>query len=131
KPTAMRFDDRPADRESHADSVRLRREERIENFIEGFWSDAGAAVFDRYKEFVRSLLARPDHYFFPWSRPFAERVHCVHHQIQNYLLKLNPVRLDFRHGRGQLSTNRNAAAAGFVTKEFNQLLNHLININPV
>ena len=86
----MRLDDRAADRQSHAHTVRLGGEEGVEQTIQVLGIDADAEVLHRHEHLVSGMLMRADQEL---ARPICLRhgLNTVHHEIDDDLLQLHPV----------------------------------------
>src|SRR5260370_35477403 len=92
-PSAVRFDDRAADRESHAQAVRLGRVEGAEKPV-CILRDTDADVLDHYQHPVRLvwLRAHDEH-----AIAVADRRHGLHSidsEIDDHLLQLDSIAAD-------------------------------------
>lgn len=82
----MRFDDRAADRKSHAHAARFGRVEWIEEAVEILRLQSGARISHFNVDAVRWILRSADHQL---ARPLGDVAHrfgCVDNQIEDYLL---------------------------------------------
>src|SRR5262249_11398749 len=90
EPAAVRFDDRAADRQSHAHAAGLRGEEGLEYSVHTVRVDPGAAVLHRYEHLIGFAL-RSDQQL---PRPVGDgchRVHPVDRWLDHYLVQLDAI----------------------------------------
>ena len=86
----MRFDDRAANRQSHAHPAGLGAEEGTEHPLQIVWLDADAAVLHGDDDVIATGPLRPDDEL---PRPFDDGRHGVDgvDREENHLLQLNPI----------------------------------------
>ena len=92
KSSPVRFDDRTADRESHAHAAGLGSEEGVEQLVGVLGGDPDTAVRHRYQHLICFVLS--DHQL---ARPICDRFHrfyAVDHQVDEHLLQLDPIGAD-------------------------------------
>jgi hypothetical protein len=106
QPSLMNFDDRPADRKSHAHAAGLRREEGVEEAVRVLSGDSDTAVLYCYPHLLRFVLVRSEHQFARTIRDRLHRFDAVHHQIDEHLLQLDPVTKHRRQRRRELEPQR-------------------------
>ena len=113
----MVFDDRSADRKSHAEAFGFCREERFEDALSDGRIKSRAGVFDRNQHAARLGETRGyDKLPRPFRNPF-HRVDAIHHQVQQHLLQLNSVAQDRAAARGQVGFKNDAIAPQFAADE--------------
>src|SRR5215472_16155530 len=84
---AVRFDDRPADREPDPHAVALRRDERLEQLRHDLWGDADAAV--GHADLDHAALGRGCHQDQLAALRIFHGFQGVSHQIEDHLLDLH------------------------------------------
>src|SRR5271156_5408198 len=90
---AVRLDDRPADRESHAGALWFRGKEWVEDLLRLFWLESRAGIANRDQELTLLILLRLDGKFTS-SAHVLHGIDAIEHEIHKNLLQLNPVRRD-------------------------------------
>jgi hypothetical protein len=91
-----RFDDRTADRESHAHAAGFGGEKGVEQLVRVFGGDPDTTVLHSYQYLTCFMLVRSDHQL---ALPIRDRLHrfnAIDHQIDEHLLELGPLAAD--HG---------------------------------
>jgi hypothetical protein len=106
---AMGFDDRPADRETHAHTPRLGREQRLEYPVEIRRIDAASGVFDDDKNHTGRAFRRSQAQLSLGGS--LHRLDGVHQDIVYELLKLDSVSLNRRKIRFERRFGFNAILA--------------------
>ena len=86
---AVKFDDRTADRKSHAHATGFGGEESIEQPIRAIGGEPNAAVRHRDSHLLCVILLRSDHELARSIRDRLHRFDAVDHQIEDHLLQLN------------------------------------------
>src|ERR1700752_5531546 len=104
----MLLDDRPADRQSDAQAVRLRREEGVEQPVDIFWLDTDAGILDRNKHLIGPVLARSNQKFATAVGHGSHGLDAVHQKIHYGLLQLNSVAINRRERRPEAEPKRDA-----------------------
>src|SRR3984893_16525413 len=100
------FHDRTTDRESHTHAAGFGGEEGVEQPVLVLGGDPDTAVLHCYHQLVCFVLMRSDHQF---ARPIRDRLHrfdAVHHQIDDYLLQLDPIGEDYGQSGCELNPQR-------------------------
>src|SRR3982074_476034 len=90
------IDDPPADRESHTHAAGFGGEEGGEQLVRILGGDPDAAIRHTYQHLLCLVLTRSDHQF---ALPIRDRLHrfnAIYHQVNDYLLQLDPITKD--HG---------------------------------
>src|ERR1700752_3227195 len=95
--TTMGFYNRPADREAHAGSLRLCREESIENLVCAFGGQTHTSVADGDQQWSFLARLRLD---CKVTSGVLHGLDSVAHQVHEYLLKLHAVCGNFWKIRG-------------------------------
>src|SRR5260370_1489868 len=127
-PSAVRFDDRAADRESHAQAVRLGRVEGAEKPVCILGLDTDADVLDRHQHPVRLvwLCAHDEH-----AIAVADRRHGLHpidSKIDDHLLQLDSIAADLEQARGEFELHRNSMPTRLVLQERDCLFDDLVDV---
>src|SRR5260370_35156930 len=94
KPAIMSFHDRTADGEPHTHATGFGGEEGVEQPVRILAGDPDAAIRDAYEHLLCLVLTRKDHQV---ARPVCDRLNgfnAMHHQVDNYLLQLDPITQD-------------------------------------
>src|SRR5215813_14440992 len=85
-PSTVSFDDRTADRESHAHAIRLCRVEGVEQAVDALEAQSRAGITHRDEHPARWIILRPDHQFARSLADAAHRFDSVDDQVQDHLL---------------------------------------------
>src|ERR1700689_3058162 len=128
QPAAMGFHDRTANRESHTHAAGFGGEEGIEEPVCILGRDPDAAIRHTYEHSVCLVLAGMDHQF---ARSVRDRLHgfqAIHHQIDNYLLQLDPITQDHWYSRCQLRPQRHLVADQLTLHQRDDLPDDVINV---
>ena len=89
--SAVRFDDRAADRQSHPQTARLARVEGVEDALEGGQRQPRTGIANRNQHVARGGFPRGDQQF---SRAIADAAHCldgIDDQVEHHLLQLDAI----------------------------------------
>src|SRR5258708_33138573 len=111
--TAMRLDDRTADRQSHAHAIALGRVESVEDVFQVRPVQSGAGIADGQKHTVRFVCGRADTQISLSVADGSYSFDTIDDQIQDYLLHLDSIGPDERNGIRKLSPQRSAILSGF------------------
>src|SRR5580704_12505052 len=131
QPTAMRFDDRTADRQPHSQTLGLCRVERIKEAFETRRSQAWPRILHRNQHAIRFGRSGGDEQL---SLPFRDRAHGldrVDDEIEDDLLQLNAIPFDGRQTLPECRLHRRAIFGHFPTSEFDHLADCLVQIHSV
>jgi len=127
----MRFDDRTADRQPHAQTVGLRRVEGGEELLEINRGQAWSRILHRDQHFIRFDVSSGDEQL---SRPFRDRAHCldrVDNEIEDDLLQLYAISFDERQTLPEGRLHRRAVLYRFATGELDHFADRLVYVHPV
>src|SRR5690349_11591072 len=122
----MRFNDRSADGESHAEALRLGGHERLENTVQVFASDSAAPVANGAHHLATAAFeARRDR---DAALVYVERRHRlagVDDQVEDDLLQLDAITQDQRQIGIEYDVDRNVSRQEIVPRKFEHVLDHV------
>jgi hypothetical protein len=124
----MSFDDRTADRESHAHAAGFGGEERVEQLVRVLDGDPDTAILHCYQHLVRFVLMRSDHQF---ARPIRDRLHrfdAVHDQVDDHLLQLDRIAEDHGQSVRELHPQRHSVTDQLTPHQRDDLCNEVIDV---
>ena len=127
----MSLDDGAADRQSHANPIRLGRIERLEQSIEVRWTNSWAGILHFDKHEVWIVLARGNREL---TRSVSEAAHGldgIDEQIHDHLLQLDPIRCNQSQVFRKPSLQPDAILLHFGLGQGNDLADCLIDIQAV
>ena len=127
-PSAVRFDDRAADRESHAQAVRLGCVECAEKSICILGLDTDTDVLDRHQHPIELvwLRAHDEH-----AITVADRRHGLHpidSEIDDHLLQLDSIAADREQARVEVEPYRDSMPKRLVLQERDRLFDDLVDV---
>src|SRR5215472_14305352 len=125
----MGIDDRAANRETHAETVGLRREQGIEDAMADGRIDARTCILDRH-EHIPGFAELRGHGQHP--RKFRRRTHgfdAVHNQIQKYLLQLDPISTDRRAAAVESSVKCYVVPTYFTASQRQNFLDRAVHVD--
>src|ERR1700730_1949710 len=129
QPATVGFDDRAANRQSHAQTAGLCREEGGEEPVGILWLYTSARILYRHENLV-SLLLRSDQEVARAIRDSFHGLHAVHQQIDGNLLQLDPIPDHTNSRRRQLPPQRHAMLDQLTLYEEHNFIDHVIDIQP-
>lgn len=88
---AMDLDDRAAYRQAHAHAIRLRCEEGVEQLTDVLRADADAGIVDLNQYLIEIVLPRTDQKLAGSIVDRGHGLNSVYEQVQDHLLKLDPI----------------------------------------
>ena len=124
QPAAVSLDDGAADREPHAQTVRLRGEERLEDAVDVVRGDALARVVHGQLDVRRRRDHRP--HGDPSGRPTGGRGDGVGEQVQDHLLDLHVIAKGDRQRRRREELDGDAVEQGVVRDEADRVRDQVI-----
>jgi hypothetical protein len=128
---AIRFDDRAADRQPHADPIGLGRVERLEQPVEIRRIDPRAGIVDFDEHAVGIALAGGNRKLARSVSGAGHRLNGVDHQIHDHLLQLDTIRRNERQVVRKPRPEPDAAAFHFGLGQRNDLVDRLIDVRAV
>src|SRR5260370_6451898 len=127
---AMRYDDRTADRQPHAQTAGLCRVERVEEAFETFRVQSRSRILHHDQRALRFGWSGGDEQI---SRPFRDLAHCldsVDDEIEDNLLQLYTISFDERQTLPEYRLYRRAILCRFATRELDHLADRLVHVHP-
>src|SRR3981189_1559409 len=128
--TAMRFNYGAADGQSHADPMRLRGKEGVEDLVRLLRGQPHAGIADTNHKLLLSWSVRLDGEF---TRPIhiLHRIDAVHHEVHHDLLQLPAIPPDLRKICRQLHPYRYDVSRDLAAQKDDQFLNNFVDINQL
>ena len=126
--STMGFDDRPADRKSHAKTVGFGREEGVEDALRDGRVEPRAGILDRNLQTIRRGEGDGHGQLPPAVADRCHGLDAVHDQVQQHLLQLDPVAQHRLRAGGQIRVQHDAVPLQFAAGENQHLLNGVADV---
>jgi hypothetical protein len=130
RPTSgpMLFNDGTAYRQTYADTMGFRGEERIENLIHRQRRQPNAGIADGHRDL--SILRWLQLYSeLPCPVPVVHRLDAVDHEVHQNLLQLHAVSCDLRQSFHQLCADRHGISLSLAAQENGHLSNNIVYVD--
>jgi len=124
----VRFDDRSADRQSHAHAAGFGGEKGVEQFVLVLGGEPDAAVLYRDQHLMGFVAARLDHQLAPPILDRLHRLNAVNHQVDEHLLQLDPVGLDHGQAGREFRPQRHPMSEHLMLHQDDGLLNDVVDV---
>jgi len=124
----MPLDNGSADRQPHADTVRLGREEGVEHPVDIFRLDSGAGILHRDAYLIGPVLERP---YLQFARTACDATHgldAVHQKIHDNLLQLDAVAINRRKRRPEVEPQRYAVNVDFLADQRDDVVDGFVDV---
>src|SRR6266702_1467716 len=129
--SAVSFDDRAADRESHAHPAELGRVEGVEQPVDGLTAQSRAGIPDPDEQAARCILLRRDEQLSRSLGDAAHRFDGVHDQVEDHLLQLDSISLNRRQCIRELRPHRHVVLQRFAVRQSNDLEDRFVDLEEI
>src|SRR5215470_2176703 len=125
---AMSFNNRSANRKSHAHSFWPRRKKRLENAVPILFGNSCSGILNRHNH-VMVLKTRRTHVEHTCAVRYGSHCfHSIHNQIEKDLAQLGLVPGKARQIISQLSSDRHSATLEFTTHKRYDIANEIVDV---